>query len=264
MLGRSLLFRRVPSVRLSTGSTRYAGNNFANSSNAGRGYPTQFPPPNSNASFLHDPLFGAEEVDNAPVRAQAANASHATTDKNGILAFPEEEGHSYRLPSRFDRLDDEDGGEDGAGPLLDERALAALAAPVDDSLVEIKPDGAIYLPEVHYRRVLTQAFGPLGWLLWPRGPHTLLAGGTVLTREYVLVCKGRVVATARGSATLHAHTNAAQATESVKSNALMRTCKDLGIASELWDARYVAQWRERFATRRQLPNSNKMVFVKKD
>lgn len=32
------------------------------------------------------------------------------------------------------------------------------------------------------------------------------------------------------------------ATEGCKSNALMRCCKDLGIASELWDPRYVKKY----------------------
>ena len=32
------------------------------------------------------------------------------------------------------------------------------------------------------------------------------------------------------------------ATEGCKSNALMRCCKDLGVASELWDPRYIRKW----------------------
>lgn len=36
----------------------------------------------------------------------------------------------------------------------------------------------------------------------------------------------------------------ATATEGCKSNALMRCCKDLGIASELWDPRYIRRFME--------------------
>ena len=32
------------------------------------------------------------------------------------------------------------------------------------------------------------------------------------------------------------------ATEGCKSNALMRCCKDLGVASELWDPRFIKAW----------------------
>jgi hypothetical protein len=35
-----------------------------------------------------------------------------------------------------------------------------LVAPVDPNIVEIKPDGTIYLPEIMYRRILNSAFGP--------------------------------------------------------------------------------------------------------
>jgi hypothetical protein len=39
----------------------------------------------------------------------------------------------------------------------------------------------------------------------------------------------------------------ATAEESAKSNALMRCCKDLGIASELWDPTFIAAWKKRNA-----------------
>jgi hypothetical protein len=35
-----------------------------------------------------------------------------------------------------------------------------LVAPVDPNIVEIKPDGTVYLPEIMYRRILNSAFGP--------------------------------------------------------------------------------------------------------
>jgi hypothetical protein len=36
------------------------------------------------------------------------------------------------------------------------------------------------------------------------------------------------------------------ATEGCKSNALMRCCKDLGIASELWDPRFIREFNSKF------------------
>jgi len=44
-----------------------------------------------------------------------------------------------------------------------------LLAPVKEEDIEIKPDGLIYLPEIKYRRILNQAFGPGGWAIMPRG-----------------------------------------------------------------------------------------------
>src|SRR4051812_33698750 len=40
---------------------------------------------------------------------------------------------------------------------------AILLAPVDESQVQIRPDGIIYLPWSFYARTLNKAFGPMGW-----------------------------------------------------------------------------------------------------
>jgi hypothetical protein len=66
---------------------------------------------------------------------------------------------------------------------------AILMAPLNTDDVEIKPDGIAYLPEIKYRRILNQAFGPGGWGLAPRGE--LVVGEKVVTREYALVVHGR-------------------------------------------------------------------------
>lgn len=66
-------------------------------------------------------------------------------------------------------------------------AVLMKAIPFED--VEIKPDGIIYLPEIKYRRILNQAFGPGGWGMAPRGE--LSVGEKVVTREYALLVHGR-------------------------------------------------------------------------
>lgn len=68
---------------------------------------------------------------------------------------------------------------------------AVLMAPLPFDDVEIKPDGIIYLPEIKYRRILNQAFGPGGWGMAPRGD--LGVGDKVVTREYALLVHGRYV-----------------------------------------------------------------------
>lgn len=68
-------------------------------------------------------------------------------------------------------------------------AAEVLLAPINPEWIEIKPDGIIYLPEIHYRRILNKAFGPGGWGLAPRG-ETMVTPKAV-TREYALVAHGR-------------------------------------------------------------------------
>ncbi|KAK3073228.1 hypothetical protein LTR53_005375 [Teratosphaeriaceae sp. CCFEE 6253] len=106
--------------------------------------------------------------------------------------------------------------------------------------IEIKPDGIIYLPEIKHRRILNKAFRPGGWGLAPRG-ETIVTGKTV-TREYALVAGGRLISIARGEQQYFDPDGIPTATEGCKSNALMRCCKDLGIASELWDPRFIRKF----------------------
>ena len=70
-------------------------------------------------------------------------------------------------------------------------AAKALLAPIHPDDIEVKPDGIIYLPEIKYRRILNEAFGPGGWGLAPRG-ETIVTAKSV-TREYALVALGRHV-----------------------------------------------------------------------
>ena len=66
-------------------------------------------------------------------------------------------------------------------------------------------------------------------------------GSQLITREYALYCSGRFVAMATGEHAFYSKSNLryGKACESAKSNALMRCCKDLGVASELWDPQVI-------------------------
>lgn len=187
--------------------------------------------------------------------------ARATTIANsvfpiGALVFPEEANQNYDLyPTSNMEI---------AKP-FDENIKSILSAPISDGDIEIKPDGPLYLPEVRYRRILLSAFGPGGWSLLPRGPHTLLPPN-ILTREYALYVRGQIVSIARGAAVIQGQANAATGSESVRSNALMRCCKDLGVASELWDPQFVLKWRERFAVRKSATDrygNTKYLFTKR-
>ncbi|KAL8975738.1 MAG: hypothetical protein Q9197_000002 [Variospora fuerteventurae] len=119
-------------------------------------------------------------------------------------------------------------------------AANALLAPLKPEDIEVKPDGIVYLPEIKYRRILNKAFGPGAWGLAPRGETIVTA--KAVTREYALVALGRLVSVARGEQDYFSPEGIPTAVEGCKSNALMRCCKDLGVASELWDPRFIRKF----------------------
>lgn len=124
-------------------------------------------------------------------------------------------------------------------------AAAILTAAVQDDEIDILPTGELYMGHSRYRQRLTQAFGPMAWGMRPLGGHQYDSTEGTLYREWGLFVRGRLAAIAVGSADYHETNDRmsyADAAEAVKSNALSRCCKDLGICMELWDRR----WAERF------------------
>ena len=78
----------------------------------------------------------------------------------------------------------------------------------------------------------------------------------------------RLVSVARGEQEYFAPEGIPTAAEGCKSNALMRCCKDLGVASELWDPRFVRRfhaenvkevWVEHVVTKKK-----KKISIRKD
>jgi len=59
-------------------------------------------------------------------------------------------------------------------------------------------------------------------------------------------CFGRLVGIARGEQDYFDPSGIPTATEACKSNALMRCCKDLGVASELWDPRFIREFKKEY------------------
>ncbi|KAF2633599.1 Mgm101p-domain-containing protein [Macroventuria anomochaeta] len=141
-----------------------------------------------------------------------------------------------------------------------------LLAPVDGNDVEVKPDGILYLPEIKYRRILNKAFGPGGWGLAPRGES--IVTGKLVTREYGMVVQGRLVSIARGEQQYFEPDGIPTATEGCKSNALMRCCKDLGIASELWDPRFIREFNNKYTkevwVEHQATKKKRKIVIRKD
>jgi hypothetical protein len=129
-------------------------------------------------------------------------------------------------------------------------AAEVLMQEIPDPDIEIRPDGLIYLPEIKYRRILNRAFGPGAWSLLPMD-ITVASGDNMLYYRGALFVHGRFVSEAIGEQQYFANNDRmsyATAAESAKSNCLMRCCKDLGIASELWDPTFVRRWIAEYAT----------------
>ena len=67
-----------------------------------------------------------------------------------------------------------------------------------------------------------------------------------MTESYVyrwLIHVYRLVSVARGEQGYFSPDGIPTATEGCKSNAMMRCCKDLGVASELWDPRFIRKFK---------------------
>ncbi|KAI1504796.1 mitochondrial genome maintenance MGM101-domain-containing protein [Biscogniauxia marginata] len=143
---------------------------------------------------------------------------------------------------------------------------AILQASLDPEDIEVKPDGIIYLPEIKYRRILNAAFGPGGWGLAPRGD--LIVKERLVAREYALIVHGRFVGQARGEQQYFSEDGISTAAEGCKSNALMRCCKDLGIASELWDPRFIRRFMKANAVQiwveHVLTKKKKQIWLRRD
>lgn len=122
-----------------------------------------------------------------------------------------------------------------------------LAEPVDPDAVELKPDGIVFAPGVWYRRQLTRAFGPGGWGLAMRGPVRSLPQqqGDLVVYHGALICLGRFVAEAHGQCIYWPNSGGmtyADAVEGARTDCITRCCKDLGMATELWDAGWRGRW----------------------
>ncbi|KAJ1931255.1 hypothetical protein GGF37_007454, partial [Kickxella alabastrina] len=191
----------------------------------------------SGSSFNPGSSSGAAEPETftAPAKATPAFKSTDTPDQNlsGSLFNPSE---GYLQGSQWSTSF-----EGMATEPFETRIGEILMAPVAENEIEIKPDGLLYLPEIKYRRILNRAFGPGGWGLVPRGAHSV--AGRTLSREYALICLGRFISQARGEQDYFDEGGLATATEGCKSNALVRCCKDLGVASELWDPAFISKFK---------------------
>ncbi len=78
----------------------------------------------------------------------------------------------------------------------------------------------------------------------------------------------RLVSVARGEQDYFSPEGIPTAAEGCKSNAMMRCCKDLGVASELWDPRYIRKFKTAHAKElfvEHIPSKKrKKIWMRKD
>ncbi len=86
--------------------------------------------------------------------------------------------------------------------------------------------------------------------------------------EKLLISAPRLVSIARGEMDYFSPEGIPTSAEGCKSNALMRCCKDLGIASELWDPRFIRKFVEKYArdafVEHVVTKKRKKIWLRKD
>lgn len=133
-------------------------------------------------------------------------------------------------------------------PRFTEAEEAILDARVDESEIQIKPTGQIYLPHPGYIKWLNRAFGRgQWWLMQLSKPQR--ANNSVLV-NYAFVLRGLACYSTYGEADYHENNREqtfGDVIESTHAYALRRFAKRLGIGLELWDRSYGDQWIDKFA-----------------
>lgn len=126
--------------------------------------------------------------------------------------------------------------------IITEKEQKALEAPVNTDEIEIRPDGLIYYPQVFYREKLNSVFGIGQWALIQ---HSISKIGNTLCFDGSLFVRGCFVSRALGEHEYYENnrnTSWASVYEAAKSDCLVRCCKDLGIAKELWQPTFTKEW----------------------
>ena len=144
-----------------------------------------------------------------------------------------------------------------------------LAEPLDEKDVKIRPDGLVYLPWTFYEGRLNRAFGRLRWGLVPQGaPQSKDTGNNnvLVVWGFWLVIKGIPVGFSMGETSYRTNNNTmswGDAMEGAKSISLARNCKVLGMASEMWDAQWCAEWKKKYAETYKDEKTGKTLWRKK-
>lgn len=143
-------------------------------------------------------------------------------------------------------------------------------ADADDDIVDIRPDGLIYVQHIHYRRALTALFGT-EWALLPGSGLASPPLKMTVYQRWVLIVRGKFIGEAVGAATYFEDdkwSDKSFATEGAVSEAVRRICAKsaLGIFSNVWDRKFARDWKRRNAIQVWAPSKGerKKLWRRKD
>lgn len=148
--------------------------------------------------------------------------------------------------------------------------IDVILANVEDNEVEIRPDGLIYYPGIHYRNRLNKAFGPGAWALLPITSFVDADEMKVFYKGSLFI-RGKFVSESIGEQKYipnNPNTSYATAHEGAKTDCLTRCCKDLGIGAELWNPEFINRWKSEYAVQvwveNQKTHKRQQLWRKKD
>lgn len=131
-----------------------------------------------------------------------------------------------------------------------------LCEPVDPSVIDIKPDGALFVPQAFYRDRLDQAFGIGGWAIIPlKDPMTK---GTRVYYTGWLKARGQYIGDAIGGGEYIANNPLDtwdNCVEKAKSDCIVRCCKALPMFRECWDKEFCEAWKRQYADYVDMPRT---------
>lgn len=140
-----------------------------------------------------------------------------------------------------------------------------LAQDATDEIVDIKPNGAVYVSHTIYRDILDRAFGIGGWALVPLEPPRI-KGDRAIWYGY-LKAHGRYIDSAYGGCTYipkNREMHEDDAVEGAKSDCLTRCCKTFPLFRNLWDRDFAEAWKAKYAYQVENPNyPDRKIWKKK-
>lgn len=161
-----------------------------------------------------------------------------------------------------------------SGLRLTDAETEKLLAPPDESIVQLRPDGLIYVPQVFTRKRLNEVIGVGHWALVEMEVKQQHISGPSPDKDIVqvyfvgaLIIRGHFCAKAIGENEYHLNNpleSYATAYEASKSDCLTRTTKDIGIFSELWDPAYRWKWHAKYTVKVWVNGKSKPQYRRVD
>lgn len=178
-------------------------------------------------------------------KKKAPSTALATRAQLARLEIEDPNGMMAKGPEGFELGELANTGGVGLGEVkLTKTELKVISRNVNRADVRVLPDsGLAYLPHLYYTRWLNEAFGPTGWAIAPASKP--MKQDNLIILPHILYIHRVAVAWANGAAE-YFPSNKRQTyddvLEATTAYALRRCCKRLGMALELWDKRWLAEF----------------------